>query len=900
MKHKCNNTSSWFVYIIYAIFIQCIIIKTTYSIDSNKRSHRSKMQVEKRWGHNTLLEPSSEILFRFVCAQADSLLKVELKTKKADDITKTIFSALKSVKHLNNKPKLQKLLVAVNKHKDASNFFHFKNKHNALTLRNLVCEDENEAQQQQINAGNSRFNSHRPNIFLKTVHKQQQQQQNFRFKEQKNEEEKDPSSSATGGQGDEGGLSSAGDLDKVKEYQNVPFYLGTICINQVDGAVCGASPFSVCCRQRCVSPRTFSFMCPRLCPITAKDGVSCDTNKPSENTTSRSFCCSKGEETGDANECFSERQYELKCSDTPSKQKEWAFSPEPDDAEKFFSETKKYWADRQNWDSCENKEDGADCAADSSNKRLPMFCCHKLCVTENAMKLQCPVAYDTKRETSVKKYKSAYHHNFSKPEQLTKVDLTERKTGFMPKPYFARGNNLTLTNRVPPPLVAMPPTEPTDNDLHPSEVRSKAAVVLDGDQGEGIGVKEKIALPKQAARVVEAPSGQHVGDMPTKIAGMSTSNSNKMITSMSDLASKNSNLGRTRFEPRSFQEYDPYPTANPVCPVSFITVKREDSIVDGITPKDVAQHVGRYTGVWDVHADNRFVQAQLYAPSRLPYVNPDEHFFADIDGRYTFAAMTTPGGDMGEFIGAMCALEKTRHKGTRLLSLSNVRGLFQGFLKAYGEKRRKFFMQTDAQAMAAFEKAVGVPNFLSPDKLKNLDAEDIKIIIKMAAVPEHVGSQHLHNLLSYPAEYGCRSDLTEYAITVFFELLLKPNNALSNKLTYHVVQGYHEESAVVSMYTLENECPDHVPLVVAGVRDDADSGTTPVTSAFMLYPSAVYVLRQELARFFEANVRSTVRGKTNNLLMAINEVGERLQERTLMRIAPNLPRFAIFFTKAPF
>ena len=68
----------------------------------------------------------------------------------------------------------------------------------------------------------------------------------------------------------------------------------------------------------------------------------------------------------------------------------------------------------------------------------------------------------------------------------------------------------------------------------------------------------------------------------------------------------------------------------------------------------------------------------------------------------------------------------------------------------------------------------------------------------------------------------------------------------------------------------------------------------------MLYPSAVYVLRQELARFFEANVRSTVRGKTNNLLMAINEVGERLQERTLMRIAPNLPRFAIFFTKAPF
>ena len=155
-------------------------------------------------------------------------------------------------------------------------------------------------------------------------------------------------------------------------------------------------------------------------------------------------------------------------------------------------------------------------------------------------------------------------------------------------------------------------------------------------------------------------------------------------------------------------------------------------------------------------------------------------------------------------------------------------------------------------------------------------------------------------MLSFPAEYGCRSELTEYAITVFFELLLQTKNPLSNKLTYHVAQGYHEEAALVSMYALENECPDHVPLVVAGVREDADAGTTPVTSAFTLYPSAVYVLRQEIARFLEANVRSTLRGSEKDLLVSINEVAERVQERTLMRIAPNLPRFAVFFTKSPF
>ena len=81
----------------------------------------------------------------------------------------------------------------------------------------------------------------------------------------------------------------------------------------------------------------------------------------------------------------------------------------------------------------------------------------------------------------------------------------------------------------------MPPTEPGDEDLHPVQAKGHAAVILDGDEGEGIG-KRKIGLPKQAARVVEAPSNEHVGDMPTKIAGVSSSNNNKMIRSMSDIA----------------------------------------------------------------------------------------------------------------------------------------------------------------------------------------------------------------------------------------------------------------------------------------------------------------------------------------------------------------------------
>ena len=114
--------------------------------------------------------------------------------------------------------------------------------------------------------------------------------------------------------------------------------------------------------------------------------------------------------------------------------------------------------------------------------------------------------------------------------------------------------------------------------------------------------------------------------------------------------------------PRSYQEYDPYPTSNPVCPITMITVRREDADLEGISPKDVAQHIARFTGLWDVHIDSRVVQGQLYAPARLPMAISGEHFFSDIDGRSDYAIMGTPGGDAGEFVLAMCAVEKAREE----------------------------------------------------------------------------------------------------------------------------------------------------------------------------------------------------------------------------------------------
>ena len=147
-------------------------------------------------------------------------------------------------------------------------------------------------------------------------------------------------------------------------------------------------------------------------------------------------------------------------------------------------------------------------------------------------------------------------------------------------------------------------------------------------------------------------------------------------------------------------------------------------------------------------------------------------------------------------------------------------------------------------------------------------------------------------------EYGCRSSLTEYAITSFFELLLAPKDPLSAKLVYHVAHGYHEEGAVLDIYAVDGECPNSVPLVVSGVRADADAGVTPITSAFVLHRSAVNAFRQELAQFFAARASKQVKGA--KLLSEMNKIGKRTLLRTLTRAAPQLPRFSVFFTQNPF
>ena len=162
------------------------------------------------------------------------------------------------------------------------------------------------------------------------------------------------------------------------------------------------------------------------------------------------------------------------------------------------------------------------------------------------------------------------------------------------------------------------------------------------------------------------------------------------------------------------------------------------------------------------------------------------------------------------------------------------------------------------------------------------------------------------------SRYGCRPEIAEFIITAYWEMLLQLENdgasvegdgneqlqQLSNALLYHVNRGYHEESAIVAIYSMEGECENSVPMVVPAASAETDSGTTPVTQVVVHHPSAVAASRAMMAGYFMKRAGHEIEGGV--LLRHMNALGAQGLERTLNVLAYGKPRFAIFFTVHPF
>lgn len=255
---------------------------------------------------------------------------------------------------------------------------------------------------------------------------------------------------------------------------------------------------------------------------------------------------------------------------------------------------------------------------------------------------------------------------------------------------------------------------------------------------------------------------------------------------------------------------------------------------------------------------------------------------ACIDGRHSGAIVGAPGGDAGELLLVLSALEA---ENDQQFGLASVEAILETELEAHG----RFYLHTDEHALnrlqASLEAREDVQEWLE-------DVEDFEAwvaepprpvrgaLLQELVRPEHVGCGHLNTMLKQPESAGLRRELVEHVIQAFFKALWSG----AEQPDFVVLEGGHHEAALI---LFEGGAEDFEATGSAPAVEPADQGE-PFFVVHM--PARRHVWRRQV-RFLEQEVDLPgfeIR-ETDALLERIELLAERQIKTTVLALAPDLP-----------
>lgn len=291
-----------------------------------------------------------------------------------------------------------------------------------------------------------------------------------------------------------------------------------------------------------------------------------------------------------------------------------------------------------------------------------------------------------------------------------------------------------------------------------------------------------------------------------------------------------------------------------------------------LTLRHVEEHVGDLASV-------RWVKmAALLLHGRLSCV----------DGRDDASVLGTPGGDAGELVLALAALE--RLSGHRF-SQAEVDAILERRLDTLG----RFYYHTDVHAanhaikdMRAdrrFDEAIAdVYEALEWRRFWRSPPDAVKgPLIEYALSPANVGCGHLRRALVHSEEYGTRSELVGAVLSAYH----RERWAGSEETELVVLGGEHHEGAVLIVRVEGDVHPfTRIPLV---------SPSAFGKQMFVYHPQVASYLRRQLAEMI-ALQRDLVPPVAAAALHAEMEaIAEKQLTSTLGALAKGLPMFEITF-----
>lgn len=160
---------------------------------------------------------------------------------------------------------------------------------------------------------------------------------------------------------------------------------------------------------------------------------------------------------------------------------------------------------------------------------------------------------------------------------------------------------------------------------------------------------------------------------------------------------------------------------------------------------------------------------------------------ACIDGRHKDCVVGAPGGNMGEFIMLITALERAT---TRLLRRAEIQQIFSDYVSHFG----RFYMHTDHHALAWIAGELD-HDTLNTEEIIGFKEKDRQLALDLLTTPNGVGCGHIKGMLLSPSRYDVRRKLVEDALAAYFETLWEHQDAAD--LEFESLAGEHQETEVI-------------------------------------------------------------------------------------------------------
>lgn len=261
-----------------------------------------------------------------------------------------------------------------------------------------------------------------------------------------------------------------------------------------------------------------------------------------------------------------------------------------------------------------------------------------------------------------------------------------------------------------------------------------------------------------------------------------------------------------------------------------------------------------------------------------------------VDGRDAAGVLGTAGGDAGEFVLALAAVEQVTAK---VLEPEVIAKLLMRRVEVFG----RFYVHSDVHAGNALIKSMRADPRLAAALSSVYEAMEWRrffaeppasvqdLVLEHSLRAEHQGCGHLRNMAQFPAAYGVRKGLVWDVLRAIYT-----NRWLGAlDVEVHVLPGGHAEGGVLTVVLEEGVTPfSRIPLV---------SPQAAGTQLFINHPQVADFLRKQQTHFLalQRDLLDLPYGQAQDVERVMAELGVRQLTQTLGVLAKGLPVFEARF-----